>query len=86
MQEQRHVVSAESRLAALFTPEISADIVRKVLADAYDELHERSTVTTYLHILAERLATRRLTDIAKRQRSIRTPTADDGQVSGALHE
>jgi hypothetical protein len=63
------LTSAEARLVTRFAPPVPLEVVRSTLAQAYDELRARSTVTTYIGILAERLADRRLGILADELRA-----------------
>jgi hypothetical protein len=74
VHDERYLLSAESRLVARFAPEVAPEVVGRTLAQAYAELHDRSTVTTFLAILAERLAAHRLADLASRRPPPEAPT------------
>lgn len=66
MPRDRSLTSAESRLVARFAAIIPLEVIHSTLARVHADLVERSTVTSYLAILADRHAARELTELARR--------------------
>ena len=65
--DDRALRSVESGLIARFGSELPSEVVRATLTHAFDELQRRSSVTTYLPVLAERLAAECLAILAEQR-------------------
>jgi len=65
LDQQLALKSAAHRLAEQFTEVFNAETIERFLTSSYDEFGDRSTVTNFLPLLAERFARQRLTALAR---------------------
>jgi len=65
-----------ARLAARFHGPVSADTLRRLVIDSYQQLHSTSRIGAYLVVLAERFATERLTALAQADGRLAKPVPE----------
>jgi len=65
LDQQLALRSAAGRLAEEFSGTFNVETIERFLTSSYDEFGERSTVTQFLPLLAERFARQRLTALAR---------------------